>query len=134
MRSDNTALFIGRLCQDLELKQTKNGKAVGNFTLAVDRRQKDSEGKKETDFINCVIWDKNAENASKYVGKGSLVSIAGEIRTRKYTDKDGVNRSTWDLQVSDIKYLDSKPPANALQQQNDNDGFAELGPDDNFPF
>ncbi len=75
----NRVVLIGRLCQDVDIRQTSSGKAVGNFTLAVDRSFKKQDGTRDTDFLRIVVWDKVAEICSEYIGKGSLVAIEGRI-------------------------------------------------------
>ena len=85
----NNVSLIGNLTKDIELKMTTTNKAISNFTLAVSRKSKNAQGEYETDFINCISWEKTADLLSRYTRKGSKVGITGEIRTRNYEDKDG---------------------------------------------
>jgi len=102
----NTVILIGRLAKDVELKYTPNGTAVANTTIACERPKQ--EGKeKTTDFINCVIWGKTAENAANYLSKGRLVAIEGAIHTRNYEDKSGKKVYVTEVNVTNVKYLDS---------------------------
>ena len=101
----NKVILIGRLTRDIELRYTQKGTARATFTLAVDRRFKNQDGEKETDFINCVIWDKQAENAAKYVGKGSQVGVVGRIQTRSYEAKDGHKVYVTEVVVEEIEFM-----------------------------
>ena len=84
----NKVIMIGRLCADVETRNTNSGKTVASYRLAVDRRFK-QEGQPEADFFNCVAWGSNAEFASKYLSKGTKIAIEGRLQSRSYDDKDG---------------------------------------------
>ena len=101
----NKVVLIGRIVKDLDLKHTQKGTATATFTIAIDRRFKSQSGEKETDFINCVIWDKQAENAAKYVGKGSQVGVVGRIQTRSYEAKDGHKVYVTEVVVEEIEFM-----------------------------
>jgi single-strand DNA-binding protein len=79
----NSIILIGRLVRDPELRYTSNGKPFSYFTLAVDRNYKNSEGEKETDFINVVAWGKLAEHCAHYLVKGRLSAVKGQLQIRK---------------------------------------------------
>lgn len=102
----NHVVLIGRLCQDVEVRYTSTGKAVGNFTLAVDRAFKKQDGTRDTDFLRIVVWDKAAEACSKYIGKGSLVAIEGRIQSRSYETQDGQKRTAVEVVAENVRYLD----------------------------
>lgn len=85
----NSVALTGRLTRDVDLRYTTSGIAVGQFTLAVDRRFKSKSGNRETDFISCQIWRKSAENLANYAHKGSLIGIEGRIQTRTYDNNQG---------------------------------------------
>ncbi len=85
----NKVIIIGRLTATPELHKTSNEKSVTRATIAVNRRYKDQNGEREADFINIVLWGKSAETLASYASKGSLISLDGELRTRRY-EKDGV--------------------------------------------
>lgn len=89
MRMINNTVLQGRLTKDIDLKYTGSGTAVGNFTLAVERSFKNAQGERETDFINCVVWRKQAELMSQYLSKGDPVNIIGSIQTRNYENNEG---------------------------------------------
>ncbi|HEL1995961.1 single-stranded DNA-binding protein [Streptococcus suis] len=85
----NNVVLIGRLTRDVELRYTPNNVAVGAFTLAVNRNFKNASGDREADFINCVIWNKQAENLANWTKKGHLIAITGRIQTRSYDNQQG---------------------------------------------
>lgn len=85
----NRVILVGRLTKDPELRYTGNGTAVASFTLAVKRNFKNGEGEYETDFINCVVWRKPAENAANYLKRGSLAGVDGRVQTRNYEGDNG---------------------------------------------
>ena len=103
----NKTLLIGRLTATPELTQTPTGKNVSHVTVAVNRRFKNENGEREADFLNVVVWGKLAETLVSYAGKGSLISIEGELRTRKY-EKDGSNRYVTEVLCQAFQLLESR--------------------------
>ena len=85
----NSVNLVGRLTKDVDLRKTPNGKLVGNFTLAVNRRFKNQQGEYEADFIMCQIWGDSADTLARYVHKGQMVAVAGRINTRNYENQQG---------------------------------------------
>jgi single-strand DNA-binding protein len=114
MSSLNKVILIGRLTKDPELRYTPNGVAVANFTLAVDRA---FSKEKETDFIPCVVWQKQAENCAEYIGKGSLVAVSGRIQVRSYEAKDGGKRWVTEIICDSVQFLDRRGQQEQEQQQ-----------------
>lgn len=108
----NKICLVGRMTKDPELKYLQNGTAVTTFTLAVDRTFKNKNGKREADFINIVVWRKQAENVANYTHKGSLVAVAGRIQTRSYEGKDGQRRYITEVVAEEVHFLDSKKQSN----------------------
>lgn len=109
----NSAVLMGRLTAEPELKTTTNGKFVLSFTLAVDR----PFSKDTTDFINCVAWSQTADFISKYFSKGDMMGITGSIQTRKYETNQGEKRTATEILVSNVSFCGGKPknePQNAL--------------------
>jgi single-strand DNA-binding protein len=102
----NRVVLIGRLCQDIDVRQTSSGTSVGNFALAVDRSFKKQDGTRDTDFLRVVVWDKAAEACSKYIGKGSLVAVEGRIQSRSYETQEGQKRTAVEIVAENIRYLD----------------------------
>ena len=104
----NIVTLVGRITKDLELKQTKSGKSVTSFTLAVNKDFRNENGEYEADFIDCVAFDKRAEAISKYVHKGDRLGINGKISTRTYTKNDGTNAKAVEIIVEGFEFLESK--------------------------
>ena len=100
----NRAVLVGRLVRDPDLRYTASGIAVANFTVAVDRRFK-KEGEQQADFIPVIVWQKQAENAAKYLAKGSQVGIDGRIQTSNYEDKDGKKVYKTEIVAENVQYL-----------------------------
>ncbi|MEE0967870.1 MAG: single-stranded DNA-binding protein [Clostridia bacterium] len=105
--SINITVLTGRLTSDVELKTTQNGVSVCSFSIAVDRKYKQGE-EKQADFINIVAWRGTAEFVSKHFSKGSAIGIEGSIQTRKYTDKNGNNRTAFEIVANNVHFIDSK--------------------------
>ena len=102
----NRVELIGRLTRDPELRYTSSNIATARFTLAVNRPFQSQNGENGTDFINIVVWRKQAENVKKYVSKGSLVSVEGRIQTGSY-EKDGQRIYTTDVVADSVQFLES---------------------------
>ncbi len=104
----NKAILIGRLTRDPELRATTSGRSVCQFSIAVNRTFTNANGEREADFINCVVWDKQAENLAKYQKKGNQIAVDGRIQTRNYDDKDGKRVYVTEVLVNSVSFLDSK--------------------------
>ena len=101
----NHIVIMGRLTRDPELRRTGSGIAVASFSVAVDRDfDKNENGEKETDFIDCVAWRQTGEFVSKYFTKGSMIVVSGRLQVRSWTDKDGNKRRTAEV-VADNVYF-----------------------------
>ena len=101
----NRVCIVGRLTRDPDLKYTGNGVAVVNFTVAVDRDFKNSDGERETDFLPVTAWRQAAEFVGEYVKKGRLVSVDGRLQSRRY-EKDGETRTAYDVVADSVQALD----------------------------
>ncbi len=103
----NLVVLEGRIANDLELRYStgENANASLNFSVAVNRDFKNSEGKYDADFIKCVAWRQNAEFINKYFKKGDPISIVGNIRRGSYTNKDGVTVYTTDVYVDRAHFV-----------------------------
>lgn len=108
----NKAILIGRLTRDPELRTTSSGRNVCSFSVAVNRTYTNTNGEREADFINCVVWDKQAENLAKYQKKGNQIAVEGRIQTRNYDDKDGKKVYVTEVLASNISFLDAKGTSN----------------------
>ena len=131
----NRTVLVGRLTKDVELKYTQSGQAVASFTLAVNRQFTNTQGEREADFIQCVIWRKAAENFKNFTHKGSLVGIDGRIQTRSYDNQQGQRVYVTEVVVDNFSLLESKGSNRAAS----NDQFADNGApidvnDDDLPF
>ena len=103
----------GRLTADPELRHTPSGVAITSFRLASDTGRKTKDGQKITNFIDCVAWRAQAEFVSKYLTKGRLVLVEGELTSRNYEDKDGNHRKATEITVSSVHFCDSKKDGQA---------------------
>lgn len=103
----NLVVLTGRLTADPELKTTPNGVSVTTFSIAVSRRYRAGE-ETQADFINIVAWRQTAEFITKYFKKGSMIGIEGSIQTRRYTDKDGKNRTAFEVIANNAQFVESK--------------------------
>lgn len=108
----NKVILVGRLTKDPELKRTNNDISVVQFTIAVNRTFQSKTGEKQADFINCVVWRQQAENFAKYMRKGSLIGIDGQIQTRNYDDPNGVRKYVTEVICDSIHFLESKSSRN----------------------
>ena len=104
----NRVDLIGRLVADPELKYTTSGIAVANIRIAVDRNFKNQQGEIETDFINIVLWKKQAELASNNLQKGRLIGIEGRLQIRQYQTEDGQKRTVAEVVADRFHFLDSR--------------------------
>ncbi|SJZ86056.1 single-strand DNA-binding protein [Pilibacter termitis] len=103
----NNVFLVGRLVRNPEISVLTNGTSMSRFTLAVSRKYKDDKGNTPTDFINCVLWGRRAENFVQYMCKGTLVGVLGEIRTTKSV-KNGVTRYFTDVNCSEFQFIEPK--------------------------
>ena len=123
----NKIMLIGNLGRDPELQVTSDGTPFTRFSLAVSRNYKTSSGEKreETEWFNIVAWRQLAETCESYLHKGSKVYIEGRLTQRKYTDKEGIQRTSVEVIANDMKMLDSKSASGGA------DSFSVVGAGDN---
>lgn len=100
----NKVFLMGRMVRDPEERRTANGKAVTNFTVAVDR----DRDREQTDFIDVVAWNGTAEFVSKYFRKGSMVILSGRLQMRKWEDRDGNTRTSYEVLADQIYFGEAK--------------------------
>ena len=117
----NCITIMGRLTRDPELRRTGSGIAVASFTVAVDRDFA-QDGKKETDFIDCVAWRQTGEFVSKYFKKGSMIVVKGRLQIRNWNDKDGNKRKSAEV-VADNCYFGSTK-SESDNSSNNNSGYS----------
>lgn len=109
----NSAILMGRLTADPELRHTPNGVAVVRFTLAVERSYAAQGTERQTDFIDVTAWRRTAEFVSRYFHKGQLVAVQGSIQTRSYTDNQGVKRKAFEIVADNVHFAEAKRDAYA---------------------
>jgi single-strand DNA-binding protein len=118
MKMLNRVVLVGRLTKDPDLRYTPNGVPVATFTLAVNRNFKNANGEQETDFVNCVVWKKPAENTANFLKKGSLAGVDGRIQTRHYEGQDGKRIYVTEVVAESVQFLE--PKRDGQQQSNTN--------------
>lgn len=104
----NNVVLVGRLTKDPDLKYTQNGTATATFTLAVNRNFTNASGEREADFINCVIWRKQAEALANYARKGTLIGVTGRIQTRNYENQQGQRVYVTEVVAENFQLLESR--------------------------
>ena len=107
----NRIILMGRLTADPELRTTPSGVSVASFSIAVERNYQ-SNGERQTDFINCVAWRQTGEFISRFFQKGRMIAVEGSLQTRKYEDKTGAKRTAYDVVVDQAYFADSRPAQN----------------------
>lgn len=122
----NNITLLGRLVRDSELRYTPNNKAVGNFTIAVNRNYKNQNGEYETDFINCTIFGKSAEALNKYSHKGDVIGVEGSMQIRNYEDKEGNKRSVAEVLVEKIHFVRQNKQKEETKQETEENEFKEM--------
>ena len=103
----NRVVLVGRMTKDPVLRKTGTGASVTSFTVACDRRIK-TEGQPIADFINCVCWNKVADNTAQFTHKGSLVGVEGRIQTRSYDDQSGRRVYVTEVVADSVQFLEPK--------------------------
>ena len=118
----NRVVLVGRLTKEPELRSTPSGAKVCQYTLAVNRNRK-AEGQPESDFINCVSWNKTAELMNQYLSKGALIGIEGRIQTRSYDNQQGQKVYVTEVITDSVQFLESKPKAQQNQNNMENGSY-----------
>jgi single-strand DNA-binding protein len=144
MASVNKVILIGNLGRDPELRYTKNGQAVANFSLATSDNYTNRDGQKEerTEWHRIVAWAKTAELCTQYLSKGRTVYIEGQLRTREWEDKDGNKRQTTEVHAQTVQFLSPRgaggggSASSGAPRGGDSSGPAADGPpaEDDIPF
>ena len=130
----NKGILMGRLTRDPELRHTQSGTAVCSFTLAIDRDRKDANGEKQTDFIDCVAWNKQAEFVSQWFSKGAMAIAVGRIQSRKWQDQNGNNRTAIEINCEDVSFGETKKNRDSNSGRQNSD-FADMPEEDSdVPF
>ena len=123
---------MGRVANDLELKQTTDGVSVTNFTLAVDRR---TAKEKTTDWIDCVAWRGTAEFICRYFQKGAPIIVTGSLQTRSWEDKEGKKRKAVEVLIENAEFVPgAKSDKPKDEKPKEEDGFTEVTEEEDLPF
>lgn len=118
----NKVFLIGNLTRDPELRHTAQGTSVANFSIAVNRSFKGSDGdfKKEVSYFNIIVWGKTGENCQKYLSKGRPVMVEGRLQNRSYETQDGQKRNITEIVADNVQFLGSRGDT----QEGSSDSFA----------
>ena len=111
----NNVVLVGRLTRDPELRTTPNGIATCQISLAINGIP-NANGERTTDFINVVVWRRQAENVSKYCSKGSQIGVTGRIHSRSYDANDGTRRYVTEVVADNVTFLGSNNNRGNSQQ------------------
>ena len=135
----NKVILIGNLTKDPELTTTTSGISVCRFSLAVSRKFTNSEGERETDFINVVVWRNLADNCHKFLRKGSKAAVVGNIQTRSYDAQDGSKRYVTEVVAEEVEFVGARVADGQDAPEGDgaqDGGTTKLTPiqDDQLPF
>lgn len=132
--SVNKVILVGRLGRDPETRYTAGGQAVANFSIATDETFKNRDGEKQqrTEWHNIVVWGKQAEIAQQYLTKGSLVFIDGKIQTRKWQDREGAERTAFEINCQNFRMLGGGKNGSSQSEQTEREpgDEAEAAPAD----
>ena len=123
----NKAILMGRLTRDPEMRYTQSNTPVTSFTLAIDRDRKGPNGERQTDFIDCVAWGKQAEFVKSWFAKGMMAIVVGRIQSRNWEDRNGNKRTSVEINANEILFGESKKDKAAPKSEPDSPGF------DDFP-
>ncbi|MBR5135402.1 MAG: single-stranded DNA-binding protein [Clostridia bacterium] len=125
----NMVCLLGRLTADPELRHTQSQVAVTSFTIAVDRAyQPKGQEQRQADFINVVAWRQTAEFVSRYFRKGQRLALTGSLQSRRYVDKDGNNRTAYEVVADQVYFAESKSQNGGGYQQGFQSGYQPSAP------
>ena len=134
----NKAILMGRLTRDPELKTTPSGVSVCTFSIAVDRRFQTKGEEKKTDFFNIVAWRQTGEFVSRYFKKGSMIMVEGELQTRQYTNKNGVNVTVTEVNAEQVSFTGEKATGQTVPQEMPPEpsepDYSQAEDSDDYPF
>ncbi|APH06790.1 single-stranded DNA-binding protein [Bacillus weihaiensis] len=116
----NRVVLVGRLTKDPDLRYTPSGVAVATFTLAVNRTFTNQQGEREADFLNCVIWRKQAENVANFLKKGSLAGVDGRLQSRSYEDQTGKRVFVTEVVAESVQFLEPRSASGGGNNNNYN--------------
>ena len=121
----NHIVIMGRLTRDPELRTTQSGVSVTSFTVAVDRDFGGRDGgERQTDFIDCVAWRSTGEFVSKYFHKGSMMVVSGRLQSRKWQDREGNNRTSWEINADNVYFGESRRDGDSSRDSYSNNTYS----------
>ena len=121
----NHIVIMGRLTRDPELRTTQSGVSVTSFTVAVDRDFGGRDGgERQTDFVDCVAWRQTGEFVSKYFHKGSMIVVSGRLQSRKWQDRDGNNRTSWEINADNVYFGESRRDGDSSRDSYSNNTYS----------
>ena len=121
----NHITIMGRLTRDPELRTTQAGVSVVSFTVACDRDFGGRDGgERQTDFIDCVAWRATGEFVSKYFHKGSMIVVSGRLQSRKWQDRDGNNRTNWEINADNVYFGESRRDSDSNRDSYSNNTYS----------
>lgn len=122
----NVIVLSGRLTKDPEVRYSQSGTAVGNYSIAVNRRFK-KDGGQDADFFNCTVFGKSAEFAERYFQKGMMVVVSGRMESSSYAGKDGTKRTGWNVIVEEQNFGEGKKDSGgSTKEKKADDGFMDI--------
>ncbi|HDT6654153.1 TPA: single-stranded DNA-binding protein [Staphylococcus aureus] len=104
----NRVVLVGRLTKDPEYRTTPSGVSVATFTLAVNRTFTNAQGEREADFVNCVVFRRQADNVNNYLSKGSLAGVDGRLQSRNYENQEGRRVFVTEVVCDSVQFLEPK--------------------------
>ncbi|MDU0286116.1 single-stranded DNA-binding protein [Staphylococcus pseudintermedius] len=123
----NRVVLVGRLTKDPEYRTTPSGVSVATFTLAVNRTFTNAQGEREADFINCVVFRKQAENVNNFLFKGSLAGVDGRLQSRSYENQEGRRVFVTEVVCDSVQFLEPKSQNQRHANQNQGNQFDSYG-------
>lgn len=115
----NRVVLVGRLTKDPEYRVTQSGIAVASFTLAVNRTFTNANGERQADFINCIVFRKQADNVNTYLHKGSLAGVDGRLQSRSYENQEGRRVFVTEVVCESVQFLEPKNSRNGGDHYDD---------------
>ena len=121
----NHITVMGRLTRDPEMRTTQSGVSVVSFTVACDRDFGGRDGgERQTDFIDCVAWRSTGEFVSKYFHKGSMIVVSGRLQSRKWQDREGNNRTSWEINADNVYFGESRRDGDSSRDSYSNNTYS----------
>ncbi|MBO0382652.1 single-stranded DNA-binding protein [Staphylococcus saprophyticus] len=130
----NRVVLVGRLTKDPEFRTTPSGVSIANFTLAVNRTFTNAQGEREADFINVVVFRKQAEIVNNYLFKGHLAGVDGRIQSRSYENNEGKRIFVTEVVADSVQFLEPKSQSKGQSQQQSGQANPQQAPAKDNPF